>query len=79
MKHEFLAALGTMNKSLSALEQSALESETQSQAIAQALSGLTSAVGQLNDRLGRYLDDADRQGARINDLERQVRELRNVG
>lgn len=83
-KEAVVTALATMNRSLAELEQAALVQEAnteiivrQGQSTSTTLGELVAAVGTLNDRLGRYLDDSDRQGARINTLEREVRELRD--
>jgi len=89
-KSEVLYSVGVLNDSLSAVEQAVLGMEEefhrhgnqqalligQGQTMTKALGELTAAVGQLTDRLGRYLEDADRQGGRINALERDVRELK---
>ncbi len=84
MKDELVAAFGVMNKSLAELEGAALGTEVQlevlvgqGQSATKSLGELVQKLGELNDRLGRYLDDADRQGTRINTLEREVRELQN--
>lgn len=88
-RSEVLYAAGVLNDSVRDVEQAILSMEEefhrhsnqvelligQGQAVTKTLGELTAAVGQLVSRLGNYLEDADRQGARINALEREVRGL----
>jgi polyhydroxyalkanoate synthesis regulator phasin len=81
-KTEVMAALYAAKRSLAELGQAALVQETQTELILQqgqsaskTLGELMAKMGELTDRLGHYLDNADKQGGRINALERAVREL----
>jgi hypothetical protein len=86
MKDELVAAFGAVHRSLAEIEGAALGTETQldllvgqGQSMTKTLGTLVAELGTLVDRMKHQLDNADRQGARINTLERDVRELRNGG
>jgi DNA repair ATPase RecN len=81
-KSEVMTALNAAARSLADLGQAALAQEAnteelmgQGKSVSKTLGELVAAIGTLNDRLGHYLDNADTQGRRINELERKVREL----
>jgi polyhydroxyalkanoate synthesis regulator phasin len=81
-KDDVTEALTKVSDSLTELEQAALEQATQTdiviqqgQSVSKTLGELVSKMGELTDRLGHYLENADKQGGRINTLERKLRDL----
>lgn len=85
-REEMLGAVRAVSESLRALEEIAISQDAQmtvlvgqGQSTSKAHGDIMAKLGEILQRLDSYLDDANRQGARINQLERDVRGLRHAG